>query len=127
MIERVLAIMATIGFPSALRILPFRATLALCDVWPRTPGPRAGANALARRVDRWLAKGRAFWRPTCLTRSIVLYALLRQHGHRPRLHIGTAGRAHDFRAHAWLSLGGVPVAEPNPRLDGYRDLHIHDA
>jgi hypothetical protein len=78
-------------------------------------------------VDRWLAKGRALWRPTCLTRATVLYAMLRQHGHRPRLHIGAAGVASAFRAHAWLSLGGVPVGEPDPLLDGYRDLHIHDA
>ena len=127
MIERALAVTATIVVPMALRALPFRATLALCDAWPRTPGPRASANVLARRVDRWLAKGRALWRPTCLTRSVVLYAILRQHGHRPRLHIGADGPAHAFRAHAWLSLGGVPLSEPDPRLDGYRDLLTHHA
>ena len=127
MIERALAVTATIVVPIALRALPFRATLALCDVWPRTRGSRASPNALARRVDRWLAKGRALWRPTCLTRTVVLYAMLRQHGHRPRLHIGTSGLAHEFQAHAWLSLGGKPIAERDPILDGYRDLLTHDA
>lgn len=127
MIERALAVTATIVVPIALRALPLRATLALCDVWPRTPGPHASASILARRVDRWLARGRALWRPTCLTRTVVLYAMLRQHGHRPRFHIGTSGRAHEFRAHAWLSLGGMPVAERDPMLEGYRDLVTHDA
>ncbi len=127
MIERALAIAATIVVPVALRTMPFRTTLALCDAWPRTPGARASARALARRVDRWLAIGRALWRPTCLTRTLVLYAMLRQHGHRPRLHIGTAGTTQEFRAHAWLSLGGVPVAESDPSLGGYRELLTHGA
>lgn len=127
MIERALAAAATIVVPVALRTLPFRTTLALCDAWPRMAGTGASAGALARRVDRWLAAGRALWRPTCLTRAVVLYAMLRQHGHRPRLHIGTAGPAHEFRAHAWVSLGDVPVAESDPALGGYRELLTHGA
>lgn len=127
MIERTLAVAAAIVVPIALRMLPFRTTLALCDAWPRTPGARARARALARRVDRWMATGRALWRPTCLTRTLVLYVMLRQHGHRPRLHIGAAGTALDFRAHAWLSLGNVPVAESDPLLGGYHQLLTHGA
>src|ERR671924_223894 len=90
-IEDGLALAAATVVPIALRILPLRATLALCDAWPRWPGERAPADALARRVDRWMARGRALWRPTCLTRTVVLYAMLRQHGYVPRLHIGTSG------------------------------------
>lgn len=127
MIERALAAAATIVVPVALRTLPFRTTLALCDAWPRTTAAGGGAGALARRVARWLAPGRALWRPTCLTRAVVLYAILRQHGHRPRLHIGTAGSAREFRAHAWVSLGGLPVAESDPSLGGYRELLTHGA
>ncbi|HJU66990.1 MAG TPA: lasso peptide biosynthesis B2 protein [Gemmatimonadaceae bacterium] len=127
MIERALALAAAIVVPMALRILPFRATLALCDAWPRASRARASAAALARRVDRWLAWGRGLWRPTCLTRTVVLYAMLRQHGHRPRLHIGTTGPAQEFRAHAWLSLGDLPVGEPDPALGGYRTLLTHGA
>jgi hypothetical protein len=127
MIERALAAAATIVVPVALRALPFRTTLALCDAWPTTRGPLASAPALARRVDRWLAHGRSLWRSTCLTRTMVLYTVLRQHGHRPRLHIGTAGPAHQFRAHAWISLGGVPLAEFESSLERYDELLAHDA
>jgi hypothetical protein len=127
MIERVMALTATVVVPAALHILPFRLTLALCDAWPRTPGARATATALARRVDRWMAKGRAVWRPTCLTRTLVLYTMLRQHGHLPRLHVGTAGTAAAFRAHAWISVGGEVLAEPGPSLGEYRELLAHDA
>ena len=127
MIERIMAAAATVIIPAAARLLPFRTTLRLCDAWPRSPGAPAGANALARRVDRWLAHGRALWRPTCLTRTLILYTLLRQHGHAPRLHLGTAGRASRFRAHAWISLGGAALAEPDASLSGYRELLVHRA
>ena len=126
MIERAMAVAATIVVPVALRALPFRTTLAICDAWPATRGASASAAALARRVDRWLARGRSLWRPTCLTRTLVLYTMLRQHGHRPRLHIGTTGLAHQLHAHAWISLGGVPLAEFESTLD-YAELLVHDA
>lgn len=122
-----MAAAATIVVPVALRALSFRATLAVCDAWPKTPGARANAHVLARRVDRWLANGRSLWRPTCLTRTLVLYTMLRQHGHRPRLHIGTHGPTPHFRAHAWVSLGGTPLAEFESSLDGFHELLTHDA
>lgn len=127
MIERALAAAATIIIPVAVRVLPFHTTLALCDAWPRSRRGQARADALARRVDRWLAHGRALWRATCLTRTLVLYTMLRQHGYAPRLHIGTAGSAHRFRAHAWVSLGGAPVAEAEASLSHYRQLLVHGA
>jgi len=125
-IERAMAVAATIMVPVALRALPFRTTLAICDAWPAIRGTSTSAAALARRVDRWLARGRSLWRSTCLTRTLVLYTMLRQHGHRPRLHIGTTGPAHQFHAHAWISLGGVPLAEFESILD-YDELLVHDA
>jgi|SRR5688500_6904395 hypothetical protein len=125
MIERLLACAAALLIPVTLRILPFRVTLAVCDAWPRIRRAPARPCALARRVDRWMARGRTWWRPTCLTRTLVLYTMLRQHGHSPRLHIGTAGPAHQFRAHAWISLGGHPLAEFDSSLTQYRSLVVH--
>jgi Transglutaminase-like superfamily len=126
-IERALAAAAAIILPVAVRVLPFRATLALCDAWPRFRSRHARADALARRVDRWMAHGSALWRATCLTRTLVLYTMLRQHGYAPRLHIGTAGSSHCFRAHAWVSLGGAVVGEPDPSLCDYREVVVHGA
>lgn len=122
-----MAAAATLLVPVALRALPLRTTLALCDAWPRTPGAGATPAALARRVDRWIARGRALWRPTCLTRTMVLYTMLRQHGYAPRLHIGTSGPAHRFQAHAWISLGDRALAEFDHGLDDYRSLVTHGA
>lgn len=127
MIERAMAAAVTILVPVALRALPFRTTLALCDAWPRTRGAHAAPAALARRVDRWIARGRALWRPTCLTRTMVLYTMLRQHGHTPRLHIGALGSADRFQAHAWISLGDSALAEFDHPVDDYRRLVTHGA
>jgi hypothetical protein len=125
MMERAMAAAAAVVVPVALRVLPLPTTLALCDAWPCTPGAHATPAALARRVDRWLAKGRALWRPTCLTRTIVLYTMLRQHGHAPRFHIGTSGPADRFHAHAWISLGDTALAEFDRSVTRYRDLVTH--
>jgi hypothetical protein len=125
MMERVVAAAAAVVVPLALRLLPLRLTLALCDAWPRTPRSHASPSALVRRVDRWMAAAPFVWRPTCLTRTLVLYAMLRQHGHAPRLHIGAAGPAAHFTAHAWISLGGHPVAEFDASLSQYRSLVVH--
>ena len=125
MIERLVACAAAMLIPVALRVLPFRLTLAVCDAWPRTRQARVTPAALARRVDRWMAHGRALWRPTCLTRTLVLYTMLRQHGHAPHLHIGTTGPARQFHAHAWVSLGGSPLAEFDPSLSRYHSLVMH--
>ena len=126
MIERAMAVAATIVVPVALRALPFRTTLVICDAWPAMRSASASAAALARRVDRWLARGHWLWRSTCLTRTLVLYTMLRQHGYRPRLHIGTTGPAHRFHAHAWISLGGAPLAEFESTVD-YVEVLVHDA
>ena len=127
MTERAMAGLAALLVPVALRALPFRTILAVCDAWPRTPGARATPAALARRVDRWMARGRALWRPTCLPRTMVLYTMLRQHGYTPRLHIGASGSASRFQAHAWISLGDGPLAEWDGSLHDYRTLVTHGA
>jgi hypothetical protein len=127
MVERTMALALTLLVPVALRLLPFRMTLALCDAWPRSPGRTASAAALGRRVDRWMQRGRFLWRPSCLTRALVLYTMLRQHGHAPHLHIGTRGPRRQFSAHAWVSLGEDIVAEPRRSLEEYRPLIAHGA
>ncbi|MGQ0712668.1 MAG: lasso peptide biosynthesis protein [Gemmatimonadaceae bacterium] len=54
---------------------------------------------------------------------LVLYAMLRQHGYSPRLHLGATGTALAFRAHAGTSLGGTAVVELAV-VTGYRELVV---
>lgn len=129
--ERALALAAALLLPLALRLLPLRTLLALCDRWPAWPASSAAGRtrrspaALADRVCRWLAQGRGPWAASCLTHAVVLYAMLRQHGYAPRLHVGVHGAARDFRAHAWVTLDARPLLEPAAAVDRYRELVVH--
>ena len=81
--------------------------------------------ALAKRVRRWLAHGRGPWTSTCLTRALVLYTMLRQHGYRPSVVIGVDGDFHRFDAHAWVELDGNSVGEPMNKTAAFRELFVH--
>ena len=102
--ERLLSRAALVVVPLAARLVPLRAALALCDRWPAHPGVPSTPGTLARRVRDWFGPepGR------CLSRALVLYTLLRQHGYDPRLHV--AERAGHSAAQAWVTLGGRVVA-----------------
>ena len=123
--ERLVALFAVVILPLALRVLSLDRTLALCDRWPVLSTRPASPVGLADRARRWLGHGWGPWRASCLTRSIVLYTMLRTHGYTPRLHIGVAGRAAEFVAHSWVSLGGQPVADRGDDVDGYQELLAH--
>jgi hypothetical protein len=123
--ERCSALAATALVPLLLALLPLTTVLAICDRWPRLGAGGVTPNGLADRVRRWLAHGRGPWTSSCLTRSLVLYAMLRQHGFHPRLHVGVAGDARTFAAHAWVSLGGRAVEQPATVAERYAPLLVH--
>jgi len=124
-VERSGALAATIGIPLLLAALPLPVVLSACDRWPRIGRGGATPDGLADRTRRWLARGRGPWTSSCLTRSLVLYAMLRQHGFRPRLHVGVAGTERRFDAHAWITIGGQPLEQPASVADSYRSLMVH--
>ena len=123
--ERAVALAAVALIPLLLAILPLPVVLAACDRWPRIGGGHASPNGLADRARRWLARGRGPWASTCLTRSLVLYAMLRQHGYQPRLHVGVTGDARSFAAHAWVTLDGRPVEQPASVAESFTPLLVH--
>lgn len=126
-IERGVALAAAVSVPLALRFVSLPNVLALCDRWPVTASHRATPSALAARVYRWMAFGRGPWMSSCLTRSLVLYAMLRQHGYRPSFHLGVNGMERRFDAHAWVTVAGVPVSDASDVSTSYTPLHAHGA
>lgn len=124
-LERSCALAAVVIIPPLLAVLPLPAVLAVCDRWPTLGRGGSSPDGLADRARRWLARGRGPWTSSCLTRSLVLYAMLRQHGFRPRLHVGVAGTALRFDAHAWITLGGRPIEQPVTVSDSYQPLMVH--
>lgn len=126
-LERAHALGAALLVPLALHFLSLPNVLVLCDRWPVVALPRATPRALARRVHRWLAYGRGPWASSCLTRSLVLYVMLRQQGYQPRFVVGVAGVEQQFDAHAWITLAGMPVADAPDVIGDYTQLLAHGA
>ena len=110
--ERLIALGTVLVMPVVLRLRPLPDVLALCDRAPLRARHRHSPASLAHRTHRWLAHGRGPWTSSCLTRSLVLYAMLRQHGYEPRFAVGVAGNEQQFEAHAWVTIGGMPVMDP---------------
>lgn len=71
--------------------------------------PSREVHGVVAATDRvlgvWPRRGR------CLRRSLVLGALLREHG--PVLRIGVRRRGDGIVAHAWIEIEGTPVGEPS--------------
>lgn len=60
---------------------------------------------------------------TCLTRSVVLYRLLKSYDG-VVIHFGFRRRDGALEGHAWVTVDGVAVGEPDGALDGYSEAAI---
>lgn len=111
---RVRAAVAALILPAAVR------SMSLAKLMHRAAPLRAHVplddRALARWVTRILARLPGLWHLSCLNRSVVLYHLLRAAGRPVGLCIGVARVGRPIKAHAWLTLGGVPYLESESAL-----------
>src|SRR5262245_27909994 len=93
----------------ALLALPLPRVAALLRLFKGRQRDGLPADRLARLVE---AAARHHLRPmTCLTRSLVLQALLRRQGIEADLPIGVRQEDGMLRAHAWVEHAGAPVGE----------------
>jgi hypothetical protein len=96
-----------------LRLFGFKRTFAalawLAGFWEREP-PADEANEV-ERARRWIryAKRQGPYHGTCLSRSLVLWWLLRRQGIESVMRIGTRRLDGEFQAHAWLEYQGRPL------------------
>ncbi|HKV27399.1 MAG TPA: lasso peptide biosynthesis B2 protein [Candidatus Acidoferrales bacterium] len=67
----------------------------------------AEVHSAARMVDA--ASRRGIVRGNCLSRSIVLWWLLRRRGIPTQLRIGARKTGNVFEAHAWVEMAGLPI------------------
>lgn len=108
---RLRAILAAVAIPPLLTLV------SMVRLAPRLGRPaRAWPNdavdaGMAEWVDRVLRALPWPWRHTCLTRSAVLYHLLRGAGRPVALAIGVKRTDGAFAAHAWLTRDGAPYLE----------------
>jgi hypothetical protein len=113
---------ACLVIPPALRLLPLD---RLVERLGRQRSPRrpdaVQQQAIMERVDALLGRLPPPWRKTCLTRSVVLYHLLRRSGVPVELCIGVRRDDQEFAAHAWLEREGRPYMELG-EVTGYEEL-----
>ena len=117
--ERRTALWALLLLPAtavALRVMGFcglhAAVERALNPAPEPAAPTSRAQALAvTRLVRAVAR-RLPGSPSCLTTSLVGFALLRARGIASELRFGVRLRAGDLEAHAWLEVRGAVVGDP---------------
>ncbi len=98
----------------ALRILPLRRLLAPPRQRPGAARRRLDDGPAAAREAARLVRAAARFSPlpsSCLTRSIVLWRLLRRRGVGAEIRIGVSREASALAAHAWIEVDGEPVSD----------------
>ena len=110
-----------LAVPFLVRRGPERMARLLEPAAPRPPrgmtANPAAAEALARRIDRWLRAGWPLVRRGCLVRGITRYRFLRRAGFDVSLRFGIGDVDGRFEGHCWLVRDGRPFLEKrDPRL-----------
>jgi hypothetical protein len=81
-------------------------------------GRRVVANAACRMTEA--ASRHGVLRGNCLSKSMVLWRLLRRHGLKATLHVGGQKTSASFEAHAWVELEGRILNDS----DGIRESFV---
>ena len=96
-----------------LRVMPLRRLLRLLgghrETTPDMLHDVSRAHACARLVNAAARYGP--FPSTCLSRSIVLWRLLRRRGINAEIRIGLVREQRPITAHSWVEVGGQPVNE----------------
>ena len=98
-----------LGVEVGLRLLRFPTLVALLEKGGLPARPTSRAQPMSPPRAAYLVEIAARYslaRPTCLKKSLVLYALLRKAGIAAKLVIGTTAPQSGFRAHAWVEAAG---------------------
>jgi transglutaminase superfamily protein len=82
----------------------------------------AAAEALARRIDRWLRAGWPLVRRGCLTRGVTRYRFLREAGFDVSLCFGIGKVNGRFEGHCWLVQDGRPFLEKQDPRPIYTEM-----
>ena len=115
----------------ALRLAAYRQRTYLAQPAPGTLGavPTHAEVRRAREYAHWIevAARHGVVRAHCLHRSIVLYHWLRREGLSCELQIGVLLDHGRLKAHAWVDMGGEPVADSPNAIAAFTRLRRDDA
>ncbi len=106
---RVRILAAGLVLPPLLRLVALDRLAERLGRPARVKRPSADQQAaIVAAVDRMLGRLPPPWRRTCLTRSVVLFHLLRRSGVLVEMYIGVRREGEEMLAHAWLAREGEP-------------------
>jgi hypothetical protein len=113
--------------PTMIKLLPVPRVLSLIE-------PRKRCRDCALTVDHVASIARfvssrapRFGVGECLTRSFVLYHLLRRFAYNPVLLIGGRFFGGNLECHSWIEIEGEPLGESNNPRNNFRVLYAHTA
>lgn len=75
---------------------------------PRSP---LDEETIIRLTDAVLSRLKGPWAKNCITRSIILYRLLKEAGIDGSIHFGVYEYQDTYRGHAWVEWCGSPIGE----------------
>jgi hypothetical protein len=81
------------------------------------------AIRIIRLTDLLLERRVALLRPSCMLRSLVLFRFLREAGIPVQVNFGVARDGDALKGHSWLTLDGVPYAEPADPTSRFRIVY----
>ena len=94
-----------------------------------TPSESQRSNARIERsaitLSRWIYRA-PFVPDNCLERSLLAYRYLVRDRREHRLYLGIRADEGGYPGHAWLTVDGVPVHEPDEALEAYVPLVVFD-
>lgn len=94
-----------------------------------TPTASQRSNARIERnaitLSRWIYRA-PLVPDNCLERSLLAYRYLVRDGREHRLYLGIRANEGGYPGHAWLTVDGVPVHEPDESLEAYVPLVVFD-
>jgi hypothetical protein len=94
-----------------------------------TPATSQRSNARIERnaitLSRWIYRA-PIVPDNCLERSLLAYRYLVRDKREHRLYLGIRADEGGYPGHAWLTVDGVPVHEPDKSLEAYVPLVVFD-
>jgi hypothetical protein len=139
--HRVARLRAVLGSPADLllfaRLLVWAAALPILKrtrsvtrlVALMTPAESQRSSARIERnaitLSRWIYRA-PLVPDNCLERSLLAYRYLVRDRREHRLYLGIRAEEGGYPGHAWLTVDGVPVHEPDESLEAYVPLVVFD-
>ena len=110
------------AYPLLNRIYTLPRLVRLYDAAARREGTASDQKRLITLLQGLLR--RTWERDFCLPRSLIMFHFFRKWGVAARIHVGLTKIDGEALGHAWVSVGGKPVAERNDPDEIYKTFFV---